>query len=81
MPRETASGSQDYVTTVRFNSTLVEIPLELVTECSGDGSADRGTVRAVSFVYHSVEEVLPSGFPGRENELVLTQKAYIRIHT
>ena len=47
-------------------------------ECSGlsaDGAANSaagGTVRAASFVYHSVEELFPSGFPGRENELVTT---------
>ena len=47
-----------------FPKMSIEIPVELVREfetMNGDG------VRAVSFLYYGVENLFPSGYPGREN--------------
>ena len=62
---------EDYVTTIdsakfgdEFPNMSTEIPVELVDKfapMNGDG------VRAVSFLYYGVENLFPSGYPGREN--------------
>ena len=68
------SGSESHIRTIHSSQQenlgnespkmSIEIPVELVREIAtmnGDG------VRAVSFLYYGVENLFPSGYPGREN--------------
>ena len=48
-----------------FPKMAIEIPVEWVREYSDQ---NMGVVRTVSFLYYNVEDLFPSGFPGRENE-------------
>ena len=48
-----------------YHKTSIEIPVELVLEFA---TMNNDSVRAVSFLYSGVENLFPSGYPGRENK-------------
>ena len=67
--------SGDYVTTINssqftnntFPEMSLELPPEIIQHVSNKSGREDGRVRAVSFLYHNVENLFPSGRPG-ENE-------------
>ena len=67
-----SEGDQDYVTTIsaadyenEFPEMSIQISPQLMnTFATGD---DRGMIRVMSFLYHNVKDLFPSGRPG-ENE-------------